>query len=84
VDDWLDGMAAALAEEPLTSDEVGLALRLARQVAHGVERQAAPLAAYLAGVRAGRLAAAGTPRGEAFRQVVDAVEPLLPPDGPTP
>ena len=55
MDAWLDEMAAALGEEPLTGSEVGLALRLARDVAHGVERKLAPLASYLAGVRAGRL-----------------------------
>ena len=79
MDTWLDDMAAALGEEPLTPSEVGLALRLAREVAHGVERKLAPLASYLAGVRAGRLAAAGTPRPEAFVQVLDAVAALLPP-----
>jgi hypothetical protein len=75
---WLDGMAAALDEEPLTDQEVGLALRLAREVAHRVERKAAPMAAYLAGVRSGRLAGRGMTRAEAFREVVAAVTPLLP------
>jgi Domain of unknown function (DUF6457) len=75
-------MAAALEEEPLSDDEVGMALRLARRVAHGVERKDAPLASYLAGVRAGRLAASGTDRTDAFRRVMASVEPLIPEPGP--
>ena len=54
MEDWLDGAAAALGEEGLDPEEVRLVLRLAREVAHGVERRMAPLASYLAGVAAGR------------------------------
>lgn len=82
MDPWLRRMAAAIEEEPLSDDEVGMALRLARRVAHGVERKDAPLASYLAGVRAGRLAAGGADRAEAFRQVMGSVEPLIPDPGP--
>lgn len=48
--------AAACAELGLDPDsvEIGLILGLARDVAHGVARPAAPLSAYLVGLAAGR------------------------------
>jgi uncharacterized protein DUF6457 len=64
-EDWLFDFAAALAdlsgsplegEAGLSRTETGTLLRLARDVAHGVERRFAPLAAYLTGrFVAGRL-----------------------------
>jgi hypothetical protein len=79
MDDWMDRMADELGQAHLSSVEVGLALGLARDVARGVERKLAPLAAYLAGVEVGRRVAAGTDRRQAFRDVVDRVQPLVPP-----
>jgi hypothetical protein len=49
----MDQAAAELGLEPLGSEEVATVLRLARDVAHGVERRAAPVAAYLAGLAVG-------------------------------
>ncbi|MFB4350715.1 DUF6457 domain-containing protein [Microbacterium sp. CR_7] len=48
--------AAACAELGLDPDsvDIGLILGLARDVAHGVARPAAPLSAYLVGLAAGR------------------------------
>jgi hypothetical protein len=48
LDDWWSEAAEVLGVE--TTVEPGLLLDLARDVAHGVMRPAAPLAAYLAGV----------------------------------
>jgi hypothetical protein len=61
VDRWLDEAAKELSLEPLDGGEVATVLRLARDVAHGVERRAAPLAAYLAGLAAGRALGGGEP-----------------------
>lgn len=49
MDDWLDRLADALHVAPLSPQDVGTLLDLARLVAHGTERKNAPLAAYLIG-----------------------------------
>jgi hypothetical protein len=61
---------------------MGAVLRLAREVAHGVERKLAPVSTFLAGVHAGRLAAGGGDRGEALDRAVDRLLALIPPPGP--
>jgi hypothetical protein len=51
-EEWPDKAASALGiEGDLYIDEI---LDLARDVAHGVERKAAPVATFLAGLAAGR------------------------------
>jgi Domain of unknown function (DUF6457) len=78
VDDWLDEAARALGEERLVPDEVAIVLRLARDVAHGVERKMAPLAAFLAGAAAGRVLADGSgDRLEALRAAVAKLGPSI-------
>ena len=52
LDDWLTSAAIALGIAPPEPAEVRALLELTRDVAHGVERVAAPLTAYLVG-RAG-------------------------------
>ncbi len=56
LDEWTVRACATLGLEPGTVDQT-LVLDLARDVAHGVARPAAPLTAYLVGVAVGR----GTP-----------------------
>jgi Domain of unknown function (DUF6457) len=51
LDDWTATVRDALALDPFDAD---LVLDLARDVAHGVMRPAAPLSAYLLGVAVGR------------------------------
>jgi len=53
LDEWTEQACAALGLERATLDQA-LVLDLAREVAHGVARPAAPLAAYLVGVAVGR------------------------------
>ena len=79
MDEWMDRMALALGEEPLTQPEVGAILKLAREVAHGVERKAAPLATFLAGLHAGTRTGAGVPRQQALARAVEAARDLMPP-----
>jgi hypothetical protein len=66
LDDWTDAVRDALDLDPIDSK---LVLDLARDVAHGVLRPAAPLTAYLVGMAVGR----GTPPNDA----VDAVNALI-------
>ena len=50
MEDWLDRYAEALGEDPVTPDEMGALLRLAREVAHRTQdRRLAPLSTFLAG-----------------------------------
>jgi hypothetical protein len=77
-EEWLGRLAADLGEQPLTSREVGHVLKLAREVAHGVERKLAPLAAYLAGVHVGRRGAQGVSPDDALSDAVRAAAAILP------
>jgi Domain of unknown function (DUF6457) len=51
---WTAAVCEASGLSPLTGDEQRLVLDLARDVAHGVLRPAAPLSAYLLGLAVGR------------------------------
>ncbi len=57
---WTDAACAELGLDPATADP-RVVLDLARDVAHGVERAAAPLTAFLLGVAVGQ----GQPVGQA-------------------
>jgi hypothetical protein len=86
MDRWLEELAEALGERPPAADEYGALLRLAREVAHGVERKFAPLSTFLVGAALGRRVAAGEPRGQAFADAVEAALGVIPPregEGPT-
>ena len=53
LEDWTDAVVSALDLDPNDVDR-DLVLDLARDVAHGVARPAAPLTAFLVGLAAGR------------------------------
>ncbi len=53
LDDWMAALAAELDLEPTAFDVAGL-LDVARDVAHGVARPAAPLSLFLVGLAAQR------------------------------
>jgi Domain of unknown function (DUF6457) len=82
MDEWIDYAAETLGEPPVTPAEMGAVLRLAREVAHGVERKLAPVSTFLAGVHAGRIAGEGGDRREALDRAVDRLLELVPPPGP--
>lgn len=90
LEEWPKRLADALNDQPMSSRELGQVLKLARDVAHGVERKLAPLAAFLAGVHVGRRAGEGRSREQALAEVLQAVRALLPeplsgePKGPAP
>jgi len=78
MNEWLDRVADALGEPRIEPDELGAVLKLAREVAHGVERRFAPVSAFLLGVAVGERTASGTDRAGAFREAVASVRVLLP------
>jgi Domain of unknown function (DUF6457) len=64
LDEWVDKVCGELSiDDEIDIDEL---LDLARDVAHGVERRAAPIATFLAGLAAGR--------GESVESVDEAVQ----------
>ena len=65
LEDWTAAVVGALALDPADVDR-DLVLDLARDVAHGVARPAAPLTAFLVGLAAGR---SGRPPREVAEQV---------------
>jgi hypothetical protein len=73
----LEKLAASLGERPLGAREISQVLKLARDVAHGVERRLAPLAAFLAGAHVGRRAAEGASPEEALSEAMRAAASLL-------
>jgi Domain of unknown function (DUF6457) len=54
LDSWTAAVCEAVGLSPLTKDEQRIVLDLARDVAHGVLRPAAPVSAYLLGLAVGR------------------------------
>jgi hypothetical protein len=54
LDEWVGEVRAGLGLVPAHPDEQKLVLDLARDVAHGVLRPAAPVSAYLLGLAVGR------------------------------
>ncbi|MFN2543368.1 MAG: DUF6457 domain-containing protein [Actinomycetota bacterium] len=76
---WLDELADELGEPRISGEELGVLLKLTREVAHGVERRFAPVSAFLLGTAVGRRTAGGEDRGAAFAGVVEAARALLPP-----
>jgi hypothetical protein len=79
--EWLDALTLALDEPSVDRAEIGSLLRLARDVAHGVDRKLAPLTTFVAGLHAGRRMAEGAPREQAMEEVMRTVTTLLPEAG---
>ena len=78
MDAWIDRLAAALGEDPLTDAETTRLLGSARDVAHRVERKITPLAAFLLGSATGRRMAGGASRDDALASALETLEGLLP------
>jgi hypothetical protein len=76
---WIDDLADALGSDPLTDPEMDRLLRMARDVAHRVERKGAPLASFLLGIHVARRTAEGSSRPVAFDEAIAVAEALLPP-----
>jgi hypothetical protein len=79
---WIDRLAEALGQDPLTDAEATRLLGSARDVAHRVERKITPLAAFILGEATGRRMAGGASRSEAVASALATLEGLLPPEPP--
>jgi hypothetical protein len=77
---WIDQLAEVLGEDPLTERETSLLLKVARDVAHRVERRLTPLSTFLAGAAVGRSLAGGASRQDALEAALDTIHSLLPPE----
>ena len=75
---WIDELTEAFALERLTDDETDRILRMARDVAHRVERRDTPLATFLMGMDVAARIAGGVSRHAALNESIAAVETLLP------
>jgi hypothetical protein len=80
--EWIDELAAAVGQAALSPDETAELLRVAREVAHRVERKATPLAAFLLGLDVAGRIAGGDVRATAVQASIAELVRLLPaPDG---
>ena len=82
MDIWIDELARAVGEDPLTSAEKTRLLDAARDVAHRVERKMTPLSAFVIGCAVGRRLAAGADRAETLSATLRELESRLPPEAP--
>jgi hypothetical protein len=80
MDRWIDELAAAFGEDALTAEEEAALLSAARDVAHRVERRITPLAAFVAGMGAGRARAEGASHGRAVADALTVLRAALPGD----
>jgi hypothetical protein len=80
--EWLGRFAAQLDDPHPTQEEIGAMLRLAREVAHGVERKLAPLSTFVAGRHVARRMGEGATPETALREVMEAAAALIPEAGP--
>lgn len=78
MDAWIDRLAEALGQEPLTRDQTDRLLRTSRDVAHRVERKLTPLAAFLIGSAVGANVARGASRADALQTAIETTGGLLP------
>jgi hypothetical protein len=76
--EWIDELTETFGLEPLSEDETDRLLRVARDVAHRVERKGTPLAAFLMGMDVASRMAGGASRDAAMNDSIVAVEALLP------
>lgn len=74
--EWIDELAEALGEQPLSTEQTTRLLSSARAVAHRVERRVTPLAAFLLGAAVGRRA--GGERDLALDDALRTLEARLP------
>ena len=82
MDNWIDDLARALGEEPLTSAETAQLLDAARDVAHRVERKMTPLSTFVIGCAVGRKQAGGADRPETLGAALRQLDAALPPEAP--
>lgn len=82
MDAWLGTLATTLGVDPLAEDQVQELLGVARDIAHGVERRATPLATFLLGAATQRRIGHGATAADAFTDAVTELQSTLPPLAP--
>jgi hypothetical protein len=82
MDAWLGALATTLGVDPLTDEQVMELLGVARDIAHGVERRATPLATFLLGAATQRRIGHGQTADEAFADALTELQTTLPPPAP--
>ena len=78
MDAWLSTLAVTLGVDPLGEEQVMELLGVARDVAHGVERRATPLATFLLGAATQRRIGHGSTAPDAFDAALTELRRLLP------
>jgi hypothetical protein len=79
MDEWLAALAVTLGVDPLDEGQVAELLDVARDVAHGVERKATPMATFLLGAAVQRRIGHGSTATDAFDDAVTELRSQLPP-----
>ncbi len=82
MDAWLGALATTLGVDPLSGEQVMELLGVARDVAHGVERRATPLATFLLGAAVQRRIGHGATAADAFADALTELQTTLPPPPP--
>jgi hypothetical protein len=77
MDDWLRTVAITLGVDPLDEGQIAELLDIARDVAHGVERKATPLATFLLGAAVQRRIGHGATATDAFADAVTELRTQL-------
>jgi hypothetical protein len=83
MDDWLAALAITLGVDPLDEEQVAELLDVARDVAHGVERKATPMATFLLGAAVQRRIGHGATASDAFGDAVSELRTRLSGDQPS-
>jgi len=78
MDNWLTAIAITLGVDPLDEGQIAELLDVARDVAHGVERKATPMATFLLGAAVQRRIGHGSTSQEAFDDAVTELRTMLP------
>lgn len=76
LDDWLAGVSALYQLDGLTTTQTSIVLDVARDVARGVTRPAAPLTTYLLGLAVGQAVARGEDVATATARLASAVQDI--------
>jgi hypothetical protein len=78
MEEWLQRLAVALGVDPIGEDQVETLLAVSGVVAHGVERKATPLAAFLLGAAVQRRINHGATAEDALADALVDLRAVLP------
>lgn len=81
MEDWLRLLAGTLGVDPLDDDQIETILEVARDVAHGVERRATPLATFLLGAAVQRRIGHGVTPSDGLADALVDLRSVLPTGG---